>query len=73
MRYCRRWICSEHPYRYLSMRRLDCARRLMLSGQSIADAALMAGFFDQSHMARQFTSAYGVPPARWLKRIKQPR
>ncbi|WP_202909067.1 AraC family transcriptional regulator [Stenotrophomonas maltophilia] len=68
-----RALYGTSPYRYLSMRRLDCARRLMLSGQSIADAALMAGFFDQSHMARQFTSAYGVPPARWLKRIKQPR
>lgn len=28
---------------------------------------------DELHMARQFTSAYGVPPARWLKRIKRPR
>lgn len=68
-----RALYGTSPYRYLTMRRLDLARRLMRSGQSIAATALMAGFFDQSHMARQFTSAYGVPPARWLKRIQRPR
>ena len=61
------------PYRYLMMRRLDCARRLMLSGRSIIESALMAGFFDQSHMARHFTMTYGVPPARWLNRLLGPR
>ncbi|SAK75989.1 AraC family transcriptional regulator [Caballeronia ptereochthonis] len=25
----------------------------------------LAGFADQSHMTRQFTRAYGMPPARW--------
>lgn len=65
-----RALYGTSPYRYLSMRRLDYARRLMLSGQSIAETAVMAGFFDQSHMARHFTSAYGVSPGRWLKRIK---
>ena len=51
------------------MRRLDTVRRLLLAGQGVADAALQAGFFDQSHMARQFAMAYGVPPARWLRRL----
>lgn len=68
-----RALYGTSPYRYLTMRRLDFARRLMLSGQTIAESALAAGFFDQSHMARQFTSAYGVPPSRWLKRLVQPR
>ncbi|KAF1021092.1 MAG: Transcriptional activator NphR [Paracidovorax wautersii] len=68
-----RALYGTSPYRYLTMRRLDLARRLMLSGQSIAESALTAGFFDQSHLARHFTSAYGVPPARWLRRITQPR
>ncbi|WP_027350000.1 AraC family transcriptional regulator [Halotalea alkalilenta] len=68
-----RSLYGTSPYRYLTMRRLDFSRRLMLSGLTIAESALRSGFFDQSHMARQFTSAYGVPPARWLKRIKRPR
>ncbi|RAN42343.1 AraC family transcriptional regulator [Herbaspirillum rubrisubalbicans] len=68
-----RVLYGTSPYRYLTMRRLDLVRRLMLSGQSIAESALMAGFFDQSHMARQFTPTYGVSPARWLKRIRHSR
>ncbi|BCQ27345.1 helix-turn-helix domain-containing protein (plasmid) [Caballeronia sp. NK8] len=53
------------PYRYLTMRRLDLARRLMLTGAPLADIAAHAGFADQSHMTRQFTRAFGIPPARW--------
>jgi AraC-like DNA-binding protein len=55
------------PYRFLTLRRLDAARRLMLAGSSLADAAAAAGFADQSHMTRHFTQAYGISPARWLR------
>lgn len=53
------------PYRYLTMRRLDRARRWIREGQSLADAAAASGFADQSHMTRQFKSAYGLSPGRW--------
>lgn len=55
------------PHRYLTMRRLDLVRGLMLRGHSLADCAASAGFADQSHMTRQFMKAYGVSPAKWLK------
>src|SRR3546814_871120 len=42
------------PYRYLTMRRLDIARRLLLADQPLATAAAEAGFADQSHMSRHF-------------------
>lgn len=54
------------PYRYLVQRRLDRARRLMLGGATLADAALMSGFADQSHMTRHFKKTYGVSPGRWI-------
>jgi AraC-like DNA-binding protein len=54
------------PYRYLVQRRLDRARRLILGGATLADAALMSGFADQSHLTRHFKKTYGVPPGRWL-------
>ena len=47
------------------MRQLDSVRRSMKSGAELADAALSAGFADQSHMSRQFKRAYGLTPARW--------
>lgn len=64
-----RALLGTSPYRFLTLRRLDRVRRALLAGQSIASAALDTGFFDQSHMARQFLPAYGVTPALWLKRM----
>lgn len=55
------------PYRYLTMRRLDAARSLLLAGTSIADAAAATGFADQSHMTRHFLKAFGLTPGRWLQ------
>ncbi|ROL63309.1 AraC family transcriptional regulator [Pseudomonas chlororaphis] len=62
-----RLLFGTSPYRYLTMRRLDLVRALLIQGQPLANAALMAGFADQSHMTRQFRKTYGLPPARWLK------
>lgn len=53
------------PYRYLVMRRLDRARRLIARGMALAEAATASGFADQSHLSRQFKRAYGVSPGRW--------
>jgi len=53
------------PSRFRTLRQLDWVRRLVLSGSSLAEAALAAGFADQSHMSRQFKRAYGLTPARW--------
>ncbi len=60
-----RAMLGTSPYRYLTMRRLDHARASIRGGASLADAALAAGFADQSHMTRQFKRAYGLPPGRW--------
>ena len=59
-------VClGTSPYRYLLMRRLDHARKLIRNGAPLADAALRSGFADQSHMTRQFKRAYGLSPGRW--------
>ncbi|MCI3205195.1 MULTISPECIES: AraC family transcriptional regulator [Pandoraea] len=55
------------PYRYLTMRRLDAVRRMMLCGVSLVSAAADAGFADQSHMTRHFLKTFGVTPGRWLQ------
>ena len=47
------------------MRQLDRARWAMRDGLALAEAALAAGFADQSHMSRLFKRAYGLTPAKW--------
>jgi AraC-like DNA-binding protein len=53
------------PTRFRTMRQLDQVRRLISSGAGQADAALAAGFADQSHMSRLIKRAYGLTPGRW--------
>jgi AraC-like DNA-binding protein len=62
-----RLLFGTSPYRYLTMRRLDMVRALLIQGQTLVSAALIAGFTDQSHMTRQFSKTYGLSPARWMK------
>lgn len=65
-----RALYGTSPYRFVTLRRLDNVRRLLLDGFTLVDAALAAGFHDQSHMTRHFTRSYGVPPLRWLERLR---
>lgn len=57
------------PYRYLTMRRLARARALIRAGVALADTAMAAGFADQSHMNRQFKSAFGLAPGQWRRML----
>lgn len=56
------------PYRYLTMRRLQAARRMILDGTTLAEVAAATGFADQSHLTRQFKAGYGLTPGR-LRRL----
>ncbi|AFM33472.1 MULTISPECIES: AraC family transcriptional regulator [Stutzerimonas] len=65
-----RALYGTSPYRYLTLRRLDHVRRLLSNGISVADAALVSGFNDQSHMSRHFKQAYGLTPAHWARLMR---
>lgn len=60
------------PTRFRTLRQLDKARCLMRAGMPTADAALEAGFADQSHLSRQFKRALGLTPSRWVRSIVEP-
>ena len=55
------------PHRYLTGRRVDLARRLLLDGRPPAEVATAAGFYDQAHLTRHFTRLLGTSPARYAR------
>ncbi len=68
-----RAVLGTSPYRYLTLRRLDRARRMMVSGTPLADCALATGFSDQSHFNRAFKAAVGMTPKAWMHAVTHDR
>jgi AraC-like DNA-binding protein len=66
-----RAIFGTSPYRYLTLRRLDIARRMMRNGGAIAQIAHDCGFADQSHFGRAFKQAHGLTPKAWLRGVRR--
>jgi AraC-like DNA-binding protein len=65
-----RAFTREHgiaPHQYLTGRRLDRARHLLLAGRSAAETAAEVGFYDQAHLTRHFTRLLGVPPGAFAR------
>ncbi len=65
-----RAFTREHgipPHQYLTGRRLDLARHLLLAGRSAADTAAEVGFYDQAHLTRHFTRLLGIPPGHYAR------
>ena len=53
------------PHAYVTQLRLDAARRHLAAGLPIREAALAAGFYDQSALTRYFKRTYGVTPSEF--------
>jgi AraC-like DNA-binding protein len=63
---------STSPHRFLVMRRLQRARRMIEAGEALAEIAVAAGFSDQSHFNRHFKKAFGLTPGRWSALVRGP-
>lgn len=55
------------PHQYLTARRLDRARRLLLDGLPPGEVAAATGFYDQSHLNRSFKRLVGTTPGRFAR------
>lgn len=55
------------PHQYLTSRRVDRARRLLLDGVPTGEAAAAVGFHDQSHLIRHFERIAGTTPGRYAR------
>jgi len=67
-----RSFTREHgiaPHQYLTGRRLDLARHLLLAGLPAAEVATHVGFYDQAHLTRHFTKLLGVPPGSYVHAV----
>jgi AraC-like DNA-binding protein len=55
------------PHAWQIQCRLVRARRLIDEGHALADAAVLAGFCDQSHLTNRFRLAYGITPGEYRR------
>jgi AraC-like DNA-binding protein len=55
------------PHQYLTGRRVDLARGYLVEGRPAAEAAVLAGFHDQSHLTRHFRRVLGTSPGRFVR------
>ena len=56
------------PARYIWRQRLQKVQSLLAGGESPASAALLAGYYDQSHLCRVMRAAIGTTPRGLLRR-----
>lgn len=56
------------PRRYIWGQRLRKVQSLLANGESPASAALMTGFYDQSHLCRYFKNTCGMTPGQYITR-----
>lgn len=55
------------PHRYVTGRRVDRARSLLLDGMPAAEVATSVGFHDQAHLIRHFRRTLGVTPGAFVR------
>ncbi len=59
------------PYRYLQAVRINKAKELLEQGAKPIDAALSAGFSDQSHFTNFFGTFIGLPPGAYSRIFRE--
>ncbi len=57
-----REVTGLTPTAFIRDHRVRLAERLIRAGETLAGAALAAGFADQSHLSRAFKRAHGFTP-----------
>jgi AraC-like DNA-binding protein len=66
-------VFSNHtgvgPHAYQLQQRLLEARRLVECGRTVATAAALTGFGDESHLRRHFRRRFAVAPGRYQREL----
>jgi AraC-like DNA-binding protein len=64
-------VAGLTPHAYLVQLRLDEARRHLRHGMSLAQAAMAAGFYDQSALTNHFRRSYGITPRQYAMAVRR--
>ena len=59
------------PHAWLIQQRAERARALVRAGMALGEAAIDAGFADQSHMTRVFARQFGFTPGAWQRAVRR--
>ncbi|MEM7369935.1 MAG: AraC family transcriptional regulator [Bacteroidota bacterium] len=57
------------PGQYITIKRVEAAKRLLKGGNTAVDAALSVGFYDQSHFTHAFRKLCGLTPSAYRKQM----
>lgn len=57
-------VTGQAPMQFVKRLRLDRARTLLVSGQSVTEASLGSGYNSMSQFSREFRREYGTPPSQ---------
>jgi AraC-like DNA-binding protein len=57
------------PHAYQNLLRVNYAKKLLHPEKPLADAAMEAGFYDQSHFTRMFKHCVGVTPQKYVNSL----
>ena len=70
--YIRRFkaISGLTPNKFRLQNRIRKAQQLIADGEKVADAAVMSGFYDQSHFDRYFKKIVGIPPKEYIRSLR---
>jgi AraC family transcriptional regulator len=62
---------GKTPHRFVSARRLEKAKELLVKGEaSLAEVALICNFSSQASFTRAFSRAVGLPPGEYRRRSR---
>ena len=70
--YIRRFreISGLTPNKFRLQSRVRKAQKLIADGEKVSDAAVMSGFYDQSHFDRYFKRIVGIPPKEYIRSLR---
>lgn len=64
-------VAGLTPHAYLVQLRLDEARSHLRNGMPIGEAAIAAGFYDQSALTNHFRRTYGITPGQYAMAMRR--